>query len=49
VEGLLAVMNPYPAPKSVLILNNYSIHHVEGVEEMCTAWYVANTYLVISY
>jgi hypothetical protein len=37
LEGLLAVMNPYPAPKSVLILDNCSIHHVEGVEEMCTA------------
>ncbi|KAJ7747399.1 hypothetical protein B0H14DRAFT_2775952, partial [Mycena olivaceomarginata] len=28
-------MNPYPAPWSVLILNNCRIHHVDGVEEMC--------------
>ena len=34
--GLLKVMNPYPAPHSVLILNNSRIHHVEGVEELCT-------------
>jgi hypothetical protein len=36
LEGLLGVMNPYPAPHSVLILDNCRIHHVEGVEELCT-------------
>lgn len=36
LEGLLEVMNPYPAPHSVLILDNCRIHHVEGVEELCT-------------
>lgn len=35
LEGLLEVMNPYPAPRSVLILDNCRIHHVEGVEELC--------------
>lgn len=35
LEGLLQVMNPYPGPHSVLILNNCRIHHVEGIEEMC--------------
>jgi hypothetical protein len=35
LEGLLSVMNPYPALKSVLVLDNCSIHHVEGVEELC--------------
>ncbi|KAF8236348.1 hypothetical protein L208DRAFT_1252247 [Tricholoma matsutake] len=35
LEGLLQVMNPYPALHSVLILNNCRIHHVEGVAEMC--------------
>ena len=43
------MMNPYSALKNVLILDNCSIHHVEGVKEMCTAWYVSNTYLVILY
>jgi hypothetical protein len=28
-------MNPYPTPRSVLILDNCRIHHVDGVEEMC--------------
>jgi hypothetical protein len=37
LEGLLSVMNPYPAPRSVLVLDNCSIHHVEGVEELCAA------------
>jgi transposase len=35
LQGLLAIMNPYPAPKSVLVLDNCRIHHVEGVEELC--------------
>ncbi|KAF8888945.1 hypothetical protein CPB84DRAFT_1628129, partial [Gymnopilus junonius] len=35
LAGLLEVMNPYPGPRSVLILDNCCIHHVEGVEEMC--------------
>ncbi|KAJ7658915.1 hypothetical protein B0H17DRAFT_912328, partial [Mycena rosella] len=35
LEGLLSVMNPYPAKHSVLILDNCRIHQVEGVEEMC--------------
>ncbi|KAJ3709408.1 hypothetical protein DFJ43DRAFT_977439, partial [Lentinula guzmanii] len=40
LRGLLAVMNPYPGPHSVLILDNCRIHHVEGVEEMCETRYV---------
>ena len=35
LDGLLRVMNPYPARHSVLILDNCRIHHVEGVEERC--------------
>ncbi|PPQ84486.1 hypothetical protein CVT24_012184 [Panaeolus cyanescens] len=35
LDGLLEIMNPYPAPNSVLILDNCRIHHVEGVEERC--------------
>jgi transposase len=35
LDGLLHVMNPYPARHSVLILDNCRIHHVEGVEERC--------------
>jgi hypothetical protein len=35
LEGLLQVMNPYPAPNSVLIMDNCKIHHVEGVWDLC--------------
>jgi hypothetical protein len=35
LEGVLSVMNAYPAPQSVLILDNCRIHHVPGVEELC--------------
>lgn len=30
LKGLLKYMNPYPAPRSVLVLDNCAIHHVEG-------------------
>ncbi|KIN93868.1 hypothetical protein M404DRAFT_102985, partial [Pisolithus tinctorius Marx 270] len=33
--GLLDVMNPYPAPHSVLVMDNCRIHHIDGVEELC--------------
>ncbi|KAG0138963.1 hypothetical protein CROQUDRAFT_22792, partial [Cronartium quercuum f. sp. fusiforme G11] len=32
---LLPVMNPYPAPYSVLILDNAKIHHGDLIEELC--------------
>ncbi|KAH7910154.1 hypothetical protein BJ138DRAFT_970166, partial [Hygrophoropsis aurantiaca] len=35
LEGLMAVMNSYPAPHSVLVLDNCRIHHVDGVKELC--------------
>ncbi|KAJ3885528.1 hypothetical protein F5879DRAFT_768715, partial [Lentinula edodes] len=35
LEGLLMEMNPYPGPRSVLVLDNCRIHHVPGVAEMC--------------
>jgi len=28
LEGLLHVMNPYPAPQSVLVMDNCTIHYV---------------------
>lgn len=40
LEGLLECMNPYPGPKSVLVMDNCAIHHVEGVQEMCDQRYV---------
>lgn len=35
LRGLLTCMNRYPAPNSVLVMDNCAIHHVEGVQEMC--------------
>ncbi|KIJ56284.1 hypothetical protein M422DRAFT_151039, partial [Sphaerobolus stellatus SS14] len=32
LEGLLQVMNPYPEPKSVLVMDNCAIHHIEGIK-----------------
>lgn len=37
LTGLLQLMNPYPAPNSVLVMDNCAIHHVEGVVELCDA------------
>jgi|SRR5216684_1151606 len=35
LDGLLVVMNPYPALHSVLVLDNCRIHHVSGIQEQC--------------
>ncbi|KAJ8094796.1 hypothetical protein PM082_010007 [Marasmius tenuissimus] len=35
LQALMPHMNPYPAPQSVLVVDNCRIHHVEGVEEVC--------------
>jgi antirestriction protein len=35
LAGLLKVMNPYPQERSVLVMDNCAIHHVEGVAELC--------------
>ncbi|KAG0145576.1 hypothetical protein CROQUDRAFT_30310, partial [Cronartium quercuum f. sp. fusiforme G11] len=32
---LLPVMNPYPAPYSVLILDNAKIHHGDLIHQLC--------------
>lgn len=39
LEGLLEHMNPYPAPCSVLVMDNCAIHHVPGVRELCVKRY----------
>jgi hypothetical protein len=40
IAGLLEEMNPYPAPRSVLVMDNCSIHHVDGVTAICEEKYV---------
>ncbi|KAL6303493.1 hypothetical protein BKA93DRAFT_715925, partial [Sparassis latifolia] len=37
IQGLLEVMNPYPGPQSMLVMDNCRIHHVVSVEELCEA------------
>lgn len=37
LEGLMPHMRPYPAPRSVLVIDNCRIHHVAEVEEICEA------------
>lgn len=37
LDNLLLHMNAYPAPHSVLVMDNCSIHHVVGVLEHCAA------------
>ena len=34
IEGLLPHMNEFPLPNSVLVINNMSIHKVDGIQEM---------------
>jgi hypothetical protein len=35
ITNLLDEMNPYPAPRSVLVMDNCSIRHVNGVLAAC--------------
>ena len=34
IREVLELMNPYPAPNSVLVMDNCAIHKVEGIKEM---------------
>ncbi|KIJ46833.1 hypothetical protein M422DRAFT_226531 [Sphaerobolus stellatus SS14] len=45
IENLLEHMNPWPAPRSVLVMDNCSIHHLEDVETLCNNKGVALYYL----
>lgn len=37
IEGLLGVMNPWPGPNSVLVMDNAPIHKTAGLREMVEA------------
>jgi transposase len=45
IEQLLPSMNPWPGPKSVLVMDNASIHHTERIKQMCRAAGVKLVYL----
>ena len=34
IDGLLSVMNPFPQPNSVLVLDNVAFHHHPEVEAL---------------
>ncbi|KAI9060884.1 hypothetical protein FKP32DRAFT_1577086 [Trametes sanguinea] len=37
IEMTLDCMNPFPQPNSVLVMDNASIHHAEGLRELVEA------------
>jgi hypothetical protein len=37
LDGLLKNMNVYPGPRSVLVMDNCSVHHIPDVTERCEA------------
>ena len=41
VSGVLDQMQPWPMPKSVLVMDNASIHKVPGIREMVEQQHVA--------
>ena len=42
LEGLLNEMQPYPAPNSVIVMDNAKVHRSPEICEMIEAWYVSN-------
>jgi transposase len=40
IEALLQHMSPWPEPKSVLVMDNCAIHHVDTVRYLCEERYV---------
>jgi hypothetical protein len=43
LHKLVAEMNLYPVPKSILVMDNCAIHHVDEVEEVTQAAYVCQS------
>ncbi|KAI9069406.1 hypothetical protein FKP32DRAFT_1544886, partial [Trametes sanguinea] len=37
LEALLTVMRPFPERNSVLVMDNASVHHFEGIRELVEA------------
>jgi hypothetical protein len=37
IDGLLEHMNPFPGPRSVLVMDNCSVHHIPDIAERCEA------------
>lgn len=45
ISQLLPIMNPWPGPQSVLVMDNHSTHHSEAIREMCIEYRVILLYL----
>jgi transposase len=45
IEQLLPYCNRWPEPKSVLVMDNASFHHIERIEQMCVDAGVKLVYL----
>ena len=41
IEDLLPRMNPWPLPRSILLMDNCAIHHMDDVAPLCVARYVS--------
>jgi hypothetical protein len=41
IDGLMKHMNPWPHPRSVLVMDNCAIHHVDEVAYVCAQRYVS--------
>jgi len=47
LEGLLNEMQPYPAPNSVIVLDNAKVHKNPEIHEMIEGWYVISRDILI--
>ncbi len=45
LKELVSMMNPYPSPNSILVMDNDAIHHVSEVEKICTDWFDLFTFI----
>jgi hypothetical protein len=48
VASVLDQMQPWPMSKSVLVMDNASIHKVAGIRDMVEEWYVSFYFVLIN-
>ncbi|EJC99415.1 uncharacterized protein FOMMEDRAFT_93813 [Fomitiporia mediterranea MF3/22] len=47
INDLLAKMQPFPAPRSVIVMDNCTIHKAPEIQELIKVRYVRNVQLLI--